>query len=185
MPSERRLHPLSFVFSIGSSLKSFLFPAILALFAVRSGNYDLFFAVFLIPYAVYSIIRYLTYRYSFGEEDLIVRTGLLFRNERHIPYGRIHNVGAVQSIFHRLFGVVEVVLETAGGQEPEARLQVLSVRAMEEMKENILRKKQAAGAVPLVTHEVVPGVATPAAESKAAIRFRVVAPLTAVNSPPT
>lgn len=146
MPSERRLHPLSFVFTIGSSLKSFLFPAVLALFAVRSGNYDLFFAIFLIPYAIYSIIRYLTYRYSFAEDDLVVRTGLLFHNERHIPYARIHNVGAVQSIFHRLFGVVEVVLETAGGKEPEARLQVLSVKAMEEMKDQILRKKQAAGA---------------------------------------
>ena len=164
MPSERRLHPLSFVFTIGSSLRSFLFPAILALFAVRSGNYDLFFAIFLIPYAAYSVIRYLTYRYSFGEEDLVVRTGLLFRNERHIPYARIHNVGAVQSIFHRLFGVVEVVLETAGGKEPEARLQVLSVRAMEEMKQYILRKKQAAGAVPLATHEEVPGAAPPAAD---------------------
>ena len=145
MPSERRLDPLSFVFTIGSSLKGFLFPAILALFAVRSGNYDLFFAVFLIPYAIYSVIRYYTYRYSFGNEDLVVRTGLIFRNERHIPYARIHNVGAVQSIFHRLFGVVEVVLETAGGQEPEARLQVLSVKAMEEMKEHIRRMKQTAG----------------------------------------
>ena len=143
MPSEQRLHPLSFVFTIGSSLKSFLFPAIFALFAVRSGNYDLFFAVFIIPYAIFSVIRYLTYRYSFAEDDLVIRTGLLFHNERHIPYARIHNVGAVQSVFHRLFGVVEVVLETAGGKEPEARLQVLSVKAMEEMKVHILRKKLA------------------------------------------
>lgn len=161
MPSDRRLHPLSFVFTIGSSLRSFLFPAILALFAVRSGMYDLVFAVFLFPYAVYSIIRYITFRYSFGEEDLVVRTGLIFRNERHIPYARIHNVGAVQSIFHRLFGVVEVVLETAGGQEPEAKLQVLSVKAMEEMKEHIRRMKQVAGSEPAAAME--PGTSGEAA----------------------
>ncbi|MEE8583321.1 MAG: PH domain-containing protein, partial [Acidobacteriota bacterium] len=37
--------------------------------------------------------------------------------------------------------VVEVRLETAGGNEPEARLQVLSLKAMEEMRQHIRREK--------------------------------------------
>ena len=45
----------------------------------------------------------------------MIRTGLLFRNERHIPFSRIQNLDAVQHVFHRLFDVVEVRVETGGG----------------------------------------------------------------------
>ncbi len=51
----------------------------------------------------------------------MIRSGLIFRNERHVPFSRIQNVDAIQNVFHRLFGVAEVRVETGGGKEEEAR----------------------------------------------------------------
>ncbi|MEE8584202.1 MAG: PH domain-containing protein, partial [Acidobacteriota bacterium] len=103
MQSEQRLHPLSFLFAIGSNLRASLIPILVAVFAARS--YDAFFIFLGIPVAAWAFVRYLSYRYVFAEDDLVIRTGFLFRNERHIPYGRIHNLNAIQNPFHRLFGV--------------------------------------------------------------------------------
>ena len=53
---------------------------------------------------------------------------------RHLPYARIQNLDAVQNVFHRAFGVADVRVETGGGSEPEARMSVLPVAALEEMR---------------------------------------------------
>lgn len=139
MQSEQRLHPLSFLFAIASNIRASLIPILLAVFAAQAMN--AFLAVFILPGMVWAFVRYLSYRYVFAEDDLVIRTGFLFRNERHIPYQRIHNINAIQSVLHRIFGVAEVRIETAGGQEAEAKLQVLSLRAMEEMRQRVLREK--------------------------------------------
>ena len=145
MRSERRLHPASFLFVIASNLRRMLLPLLVAVFAARSSSWDVWIGLGLIVSAVYGLVRYLTYRYIYAEDDLIIKTGFIFRNERHIPYIRIHNIGSVQNLLHRLVGVVETRVETAGGSEPEARLQVLSVGAMEEMRGHVLAAKRRAG----------------------------------------
>ena len=67
----------------------------------------------------------------------MITSGLIFRNERRIPYSRIQNIDAVQNLFHRLFGVVEVRVETGGGDTPEASLRVLPRGALDEMRERV------------------------------------------------
>ncbi len=139
MQSERRLHPLSFLFAIVSNIRASLIPFLVAVFATRT--MDAFLAVLLAPLAAWAFIRYLSYRYIFADDEMVIRTGFFFRNERHIPYSRIHNLNVIQNPLHRFFGLAEVRIETAGGHEPEAKLQVLSLKALEEMRQHILREK--------------------------------------------
>ncbi|MGH9868711.1 MAG: PH domain-containing protein [Candidatus Polarisedimenticolia bacterium] len=151
MPSEKRLHPLSPLFMIASNAKSLILPGLLVLVAARGSNLDLWLMLLIIPYALVAILRYATLRYELGPEDLVIRTGLVFRNVRHIPYGRIHNIGSVRNVLHRMGGVAEVRVETAGGggKKAEAKLQVLSVAAMEELRRQVFeRKALAAGEAP-------------------------------------
>lgn len=148
MPFDRRLHPLSFLFTLAGNARNLILPAVFVLFAARSSSIDFWLLVLIVPYAAVAIVRYLTYRYRFAQDELVIRTGLVFRNERHIPYGRIHNVGSVQNILHRMFGVAEVRVETAGGQETEARLQVLSLTALEEMRQRVFEGKRQATGIP-------------------------------------
>jgi putative membrane protein len=70
-------------------------------------------------------LQYLTYRYAVGRDGITIRSGWLHRQRREIPYARIHNVSVEQSLLHRMFGVAELRLESAGGQKPEAQMRVL------------------------------------------------------------
>lgn len=138
MESERRLHPLSFVFVIQGAAKQFLFPAILALFATRNRDaWEAWAAVLVVPVALIAIGRALSFRYRFDPTELVIRSGFIFRRVRHIPYDRVQNVDAVQNVLHRLLGVIEVKVETGGGNETEAFLRVVSRDALDEIRARI------------------------------------------------
>ena len=75
---------------------------------------------------------------------MVVRKGWIFRSERHIPYGRIQNIDALQNVFHRLLRVAEVRVETASGGEPEATMTVLPEGALAEMRHFVFAGRQGA-----------------------------------------
>jgi putative membrane protein len=140
MPSEERLHPLSMLFSFGKSLKAFALPGLVGLViaARRPGpNVDAWMMLFLIPAAAAAVFRYLTFRLRYEGTELVIQSGLIFRNERHIPYARIQNLDAVQNVFHRLLRVIEVRIQTGAGAEPEATISVLPAAALEEMRRRV------------------------------------------------
>jgi putative membrane protein len=184
MPSDRpdhRLHPVSILFGLAAQARSFAIPALLLLVTLGSTGWDwrnlwdwqswqnweawpLFMLPLLIPYAFLSLGRYLSLRYRYEANEMVIRTGFLFRNERHVPYARIQNLDAVQNVFHRMLDVVEVRVETGGGKKPEATLKVLPVAAFEEMQRRVFAGRGA---------EVAPAEpsATPATAGKTLLRL--------------
>lgn len=144
MPSEHRLHPASFLFAVGGQLKNFLLPGLVVLFTagVSGANWEIWLMTLVVPVSVFAFIRTLSYRYRLEDSELVVRTGFIFRNERHIPYARIQNVEVIQNLFHRLFGVVEVKIETGGGHEDEARMQVVTLAAHQEIRDRVFAYKR-------------------------------------------
>jgi putative membrane protein len=138
-PSERRLHPISFLFELASHMRQLLVPGLFVLIAGARGNdrWQVYGMLFLVPVALVSIARALVFRYEFAPDELVIRSGLLFKQQRHIPYTRIQNLDAIQTVFHRALGVFDVRLETAGGEEPEAHLKVVSAPAFEELRERV------------------------------------------------
>lgn len=142
---ESRLHPLSWLFVLIQQLKQFVLPLIaLFVFGGRGGDRDLW-ALFAPLGAVgilvvIAVLRYFTFRYRTGIDSLTIRSGWLHRSVRDIPYARIHNVVVHQSLLHRLFGVAEVRLESAGGQKPEAEMRVLSLAAAAQL-EDLIRNR--------------------------------------------
>ncbi|WP_305804287.1 PH domain-containing protein [Stenotrophomonas sp. YIM B06876] len=130
--SERRLHPWSWLFVLIQQLRQFLLPLLaLVVFGGRGDRSDLVnhlvtLGVVLALVAA-SVLQYLTYRYRIGSDGLSIRSGVLQRNRREIPFARIHNVIVHQNPLHRLFGVAELRLESAAGHKPEARMQVLDL----------------------------------------------------------
>jgi len=158
-PSERRLHPVSMLFSLGGSLKALALPAILLFFGARSsgpqmgpwnfidavpGNFEAWALWLLIPATVLSIFRYLTFRMRYEGTELVIRSGLFFRNERHIPYNRIQNLNAIRNVFHRMLGMTDVQIETASGQAAEATISVVPLAVLDEMRERVFAGRAAA-----------------------------------------
>ena len=171
MSSERRLHPLSFLFAIGARIKDFALPLLVVLVtAGRSGiqTWQLWLLLFIVPTAVIAIGRTLTFRYRFDEHELVIRSGLISRNERHVPYTRIQNVDGVQTLFHRLLKVMDVKVQTAGGNEPEATMSVLPVAAFEEMRQRVLEGRRASEGSVAPAVEVTDGAAVAPAPAEAA-----------------
>jgi putative membrane protein len=161
MPSERRLHPLSFVFVIGGQIRQLVVPGLVVLIGAGSAGLDwqAWVMLFVIPYAIVALLGTLSFRYRFDAGELVITKGFVFRSERHVPYGRIQNIDAVQHVLHRLLRVVDVRVETGGGDEPEARMRVLPIAALEEMRERVLGGRSRGGqpgaesAVPGVVHD--------------------------------
>jgi putative membrane protein len=158
MPSEQRLHPLSVLFVFGRSLKAFALPALIVLLTGRSvgpggsirgvsSDWELWITLLLIPSLLVALLRYLSFRLRYEAEELVIRTGILFRNERHVPYARIQNIDAVQNVVHRFFDVVEVRVETGGGREAEATLSVLPASALAEMRRRVFEGRESAAAL--------------------------------------
>jgi putative membrane protein len=164
MPSDQRLHPSSILFGLGSALRAFLLPAlVLVLTSGRSSdaptgpgwldpgrwmtqwirgdveiaNWQFWLLLFLIPSTIVAVARYLSFRLHYEGTELVIRSGIIFRNERHVPYLRIQNLDAVRNVAHRLLGVAEVRIETGGGQAPEATISVLHETVVEEMRRRI------------------------------------------------
>lgn len=164
---DRRLHPLSLLFHLGARLWDFAIPLIVALFATRSDTMRVVApAAVAVIAAIAAVFKYLSYTYRYDDDDLVVRTGLIFRNERHIPYDRIQNVDAMQNVAHRFFNVAVVQVQTGSGSEPEATLSVLPMSDLAEMRRRVLAGKRAAAAIDTVDEHAVTGPVVPPAPTR-------------------
>ena len=129
--SEYRLHPLSWLFHCIGLLRQFLLPIVgLTVFGNRLSEKLALFEfglplLLLVLVVGGAVLTQLSYRYTIGTGLLSVRSGLLERQWREIPFARIHNISVHQSLLHRLFGVAELKLESTGGKKPEADMKVL------------------------------------------------------------
>ena len=144
MRSELRLHPLTIAFAFVAQLRQFAFPLILVLFTSRSGKWgwELGALIFAIVSTLFAVARYLSFRLRYDPSELVIRSGILFRTVRHIPYERIQNLDAVQNVAHRMFGVMEIRVQTASGIAPEATLSVVPVHAYDEMRRHVFAERR-------------------------------------------
>jgi putative membrane protein len=134
--AARRLHPASLLFDAGRRFVSLAFWGLAVLFFAARSEQS-WYLLFLLPPLVEALVRYVSFRYAFEAERLEIREGVLVRNVRHVPYARIQNIDTVQGPLHRLLGVVEVRLETAGGSEPEAVFRVISNAQLAELRAGV------------------------------------------------
>jgi putative membrane protein len=145
---ERRLHPLSWLFVLLTSLRHAVVP-LLVLLLVGGRDEEVWgiviAALAALALAIHSVVYALAFRYRIGATELIVREGILDRTERHVPFVRIQNVAQRRNPLHRLFGVAELRVESAGGSEPEARMSVITV-AEATLIERLLKERRRAAA---------------------------------------
>ena len=149
MSSEpRHLHPaamlLDAIKSIRRSLSAFVIPGIA--FLASQGFSGRTFVLILLGALVVTVLaavwgflswRATTYQVTGGAFRL--RRGVIQKNERTIPLDHVQSVDTVQGIIQRLFGVVELRIETAGGgaSEPDASLSALDRAAAEALRREI------------------------------------------------
>ena len=150
---ERRLHPMSWLFVLIQQLKQFIVPILALFFFGRGDRNDLWGLVAICVLGAVSIWQYYSYRFRIGADSLEIRSGLLERSLRQIPFARIHNVGLHQTLLHRIFGVAEVRLESAGGIKPEAEMRVLKLEDALALEALVRRRSRADAAITTATDD--------------------------------
>lgn len=144
MESEpRRLHPASIGFMLLRQGRALIIPGLVVIFAARGDTWQVWLMALFLPFAAYETIRYFTLRYRVTATELVVTSAFIGRSERNIPIERINNIDLVQSPLHRALRVAEVRVQTGAGAEPEAVLRVLSLEAVEQLRERLFSGRSA------------------------------------------
>lgn len=94
----------------------------------------------------YSVAYYRRFEYAVEPDAFEVAWGVFSRRNREIPYHRIQNVDITRNVLHRLAGIAEVRVETAGGDSTEVHLKYVSSAEAGRLQEVIAERKRAADA---------------------------------------
>ncbi len=96
----------------------------------------------------FSWLNWWRFRYGIVGTDLLVVEGLLVRKRRTIPLARVHGVNMTADVFMRMMGLVDLVVQTAGGgaNEPEAKIGAITLRQAEQLRAALLFDQRAEAA---------------------------------------
>ena len=126
--SKYKLHPVSALINCVKALKEMALPLLVIVVAngfnftinFRDENFfsqmiPLFILIVALIYMFVSgVLKWWTFRYWFEDRELRVQYGLFVKKKRYIPFERIQSLNYKEGIFHRIFGLVQVAVETAG-----------------------------------------------------------------------
>ena len=101
--------------------------------------------------------RFSRFRVSSAYVEL--RTGLLFRQHRQVPFDRIQAVDISRPVLARLTGLSEVVVQSAGGRGSHLRLAFLTDARAQEVREQLMALAGRAEDAALIGDAVLPGAA--------------------------
>ncbi len=150
---ELRIHPAGMLITALGTARRWIglaaFPGIAALLNGEFGMRTIFLVLLAagllaVLSAIWGVLewRATTYRISGGAFHF--KRGVLQKSERSLPLDRVQSVNTVQGIVQRLFGVVEVRVEAAGGGgEPEISLSAISRDAARTLREELTSARRA------------------------------------------
>ncbi|KHF40278.1 PH domain-containing protein [Halalkalibacter okhensis] len=147
MSELKRLHVAAIFVSFLTTLRSFLLPFILTFFLGSTSDSNGFFRFeyiwlgILIFVIISGIVNWFTFRYRIVEGELYIQKGLLIKKKRYIQQKRVQSIDVTAGVFQRLFGLVKVRIETAGGgAEPEVSLIAITREEAEGIRSELLKK---------------------------------------------
>ncbi len=136
MYEPHRLHPAAILVFIGRNLRQ-MWQVLLPWLAIIIGKWSSFqgWGTFLLAltgviYILYTILFWMRYNYSIQEQEFLLESGLFIKKKMNIPLERIHGGQISQGLVQRLFGLVKLEVETAGGGK-KAEVSLVALERME------------------------------------------------------
>lgn len=151
MYKKYKLHPVSALINLFKGLKEMLIPFAIVIiangFTTPKGNiWDylpiIIMAIGFFIFVISGIVKWWTFVYWFEDNELRVKYGLFIKKKRYIPFDRIQSLNYKEGIFHRIFGLVQVMVETAGSTDgkPEVVLTAVTKKQAKQIEEVTKRK---------------------------------------------
>lgn len=119
MFEKRRTHPLSIILAPIEYIQSQIIFILLLFFISGSDNKSTFFGivgVILVLVLINQLIRWITFKYYLTEDELRIEYGVFVKKRTYISKQRIQSIDLTESLWHRLFSLVKVEVQTAGTQ---------------------------------------------------------------------
>jgi putative membrane protein len=156
-----RLHPLSVPYRAATTVSRLAWVIVLASIGSASAGFPVEMAATLVVATLalalaYQVAYYRRFEYDLAAETLDIRSGVVGRRTREIPYGRVQNVDISRNAVQRLLGIAAVDVETAGGGETEAQLRYVSDEEARRLQEALGRRGGASEATGTGDEEAAP-----------------------------
>jgi len=149
-----RLHPLSLLIRLIAFVPQFLFATIAATLSMDSATGRLVIGLGLLAgiiiFAFVNWLRWSKFTYEIDAQEVRIKSGVISRNNRAIPYERIQDVNIEQKLIARIFGLAVVKLETgSAGNGNDGELNAVKVQRAEELRDVIKARKAGIAITPL------------------------------------
>lgn len=144
------LHPLSVAYRTVRQLGRVVFLVFIFFFGGTTAT-DGFSAVLiggaavvvaLVGMLAWQVAYYKRFEYEITPDTFDIRSGVVSRRNREIPLRRVQNVDVTENVVHRLLGIAQVNLETAGGSVSEANLRYVDVEVARQIQRDVRRRKK-------------------------------------------
>jgi putative membrane protein len=94
--------------------------------------------------AIGSLVDWWNYRYALTPRELVVRSGIVQKQERAVPYGRIQAINIQEAPLERLAGIVRVSVETAAGGNADVDIRAVSRHDAPRLREALATARASA-----------------------------------------
>ncbi|MHA8110493.1 PH domain-containing protein [Lactobacillaceae bacterium Melli_B4] len=121
----QHLNPLAIILFMWQTAKDFIYLVIGVAF---SKHLLIALLTLVVVVTVVALLKYLTFTYRILPNEIMVKRGLIFRKQQHIPYERIQAIQTRQWIFLKPFGVEEVIVNNAADSKDNGKIDLIAVK---------------------------------------------------------
>lgn len=93
---------------------------------------------------VFGYFQWKRFTYQLEDSRMVIRRGVLFRDERSLYTGRIHSMNIEQPLLQRMLGIMQVRIETPGKKDDGSVLPAVSGHAAELLQKWLRERTQTA-----------------------------------------
>ncbi|WP_338752641.1 PH domain-containing protein [Bacillus sp. FJAT-52991] len=174
----KKLHPLKMVLDLWKVIKENAF-FFLFLFILNFNSDKTYIEVLQIAFIVYvlgrvlwSVLDWFTYKYEIKGNTIYIHSGIFSKSYRTVPFSKVQNIQRRTTVFHKLFHVTSMTLETAtAGDESSVTIDALLIKEADQLEQrvNMVRARESLVNEELeldLDREEESEVAAPVAESR-------------------
>lgn len=112
------------------------------------------------------VARWYTHTWELAPDAFVLRSGLVVRNARRIPYQRVHSVDLSSSVLQRVFGLTTLTVDTGASADDGQGNRIQNIRRSdaEALKRALFARKTLLSKEEAVRTGVVEGVGSPLAQ---------------------
>lgn len=148
MIANRRHHPASLLFKIGSIIRNSLF-IFLILFVFQAGSnstlvvYGRYAFIAYISWSIVSaMLNWLTTTYALDDQGFYLRRGIFSKTEQAIPFSKVQNINRHTSFFHRILRLTSISFETGiAGDDASVKFDVTTKKEASQLEAIVQQQK--------------------------------------------